>query len=100
MPENPVQTLTSHQVAELSRQFRERDERLASLEPTEVPSAPLPRCPACDAETERIDERTEDPKFGVDETALLMRWLPCGHRFRAVVDLDAPPVDEYRISTR
>lgn len=84
-----AQQLTSQQVAELRHQFRERDEEIASKGPTEVPAAPLPRCPACGGEAERVDQRVEDPRFGVDEAALRLRWLPCGHRFRAVVDLDA-----------
>jgi hypothetical protein len=84
-----VQLLTSQQVADLRRQLCERDaEGLGTILRGE-PAPPLPRCPACDAETERIDQRVEDPEFGVDETALRLRWLPCGHRFRAVVDLDA-----------
>jgi len=41
---------------------------------------------------EQIDQRVEDPKFGVDEREVRLRWLPCGHRFRAVIDLDAGPV--------
>ncbi|WP_406444518.1 hypothetical protein OHB14_36645 [Streptomyces sp. NBC_01613] len=84
-----VQQLTSQQVADLRRQLRERDEQLAMLGPTEMPTAPLPRCPDCGAEAERIDQRVEDPEFGVDETALRLRWRPCGHRFRAVVDPSA-----------
>ncbi|MFI6491196.1 hypothetical protein [Streptomyces sp. NPDC050564] len=100
MSNEAVQRLTSQQVADLRRQFHERDEHLAKVGPTEIPTAPLPPCPACGAETERIDQRMEDPEFGVDGTALRLRWLPCDHRFRAVVDLDAPPVDEYRMSTR
>lgn len=89
----PVRQLTSQQVSDLRRQFDERAERLASLGPTETPTAPLPRCPACTAEAERIDQRVEDPKFDVYEREVRMRWLPCGHRFRAVVELvDAGPV--------
>ena len=88
-----VRQLTSQQVSDLRRQFDERAERLASLGPTEIPTAPLPGCPACGAEAERIDQRVEDPKFDVGEREVRMRWLPCGHRFRAVVELvDAGPV--------
>lgn len=84
-----VQQLTSEQVAELRRQFNARTtDGLGALLRGE-PAPPLSRCPACDAEAERIDQRVEDPEFGVDVTALRFRWLPCGHRFRAVVDLDA-----------
>ena len=82
-----VQRLTSEQVADLRRQFRERDAEGLGAALLGKPAPPLPRCPACDAVAERIDQRVEDPQFGVDETALLLRWLPCGHRFRAVVDL-------------
>lgn len=87
-----VQQLTSQQVADLRRQLRERDAVGLSTVLRNLPAPPLPRCPACDAEAERIDQRVEDPKFGVDETALRLRWLPCDHRFRAVVDLSASPV--------
>lgn len=85
--------LISEQITDLRRQFDERAERLASLGPTEIPTAPLPHCPACAAEAERIDQRVEDPKFDVDEREVRMRWLPCGHQFRAVIELlDAGPV--------
>jgi hypothetical protein len=84
-----VQQLTSQQVADLVRQFRKRDaEGLRAIVLGE-PAPPLPHCPSCNADAERIDQRVEDPEFGVDETALITRWSPCGHRFRAVVDLDA-----------
>jgi hypothetical protein len=96
-----VQTLTPQQVAELRRQFRNREaEGLGTILRGE-PAPPLPACPSCSVEPERVDQRIEDPEFGVDETVLRTRWLPCGHRFRAVIDLDAAyPVDEYRMSTR
>jgi hypothetical protein len=81
-----VQQLTDEQVADLRRQFRERNEQYAALGPTQDPAAPLPHCPACDAEAVDIDSLAEDPEFGVAEVVLHMRWLPCGHRFRAVVD--------------
>ncbi|MDX3520727.1 hypothetical protein [Streptomyces scabiei] len=91
MSETDVQQLTSQQVADLRRQFNARAvEGLGTL--LQDRPAPLPHCPACDAVAEQIDELVEDPKFDVDETALRLRWLPCGHRFRAVVDLDAGPV--------
>ena len=87
-----VQRLTSQQVADLRSQFRKRDAEGLSTALRNLPAPPLPPCPACDAEVERIDQRVEDPKFGVDETALRLRWLPCGHRFRAVIDPSAGPV--------
>lgn len=83
-----VQQLTSQQVAELRRQLREHD----MLVVTGAGAAALPPCPTCGSVTERIQSQAEDPKFDVDETAIRYRWLPCGHRFRAVVDLDAGPV--------
>ena len=100
MTESPVETLTSRQVADLRRQLRERDARGLATSLQQLPAPALPGCPACDAEVERIDQRVEDPEFGVYETWVRMRWLPCGHRFRAAVDMDAPPVDEYRLSSR
>lgn len=100
MSDETVQLLTGQQIAELWRQFRERKaEGMGALLRGE-PVPPLTACPSCGVEPERIDQREEDPEFGVDTTALRLRWSPCGHRFRAVVDLDAPPVDEYRTSTR
>ncbi|MFC7817571.1 hypothetical protein ACFUTR_23355 [Streptomyces sp. NPDC057367] len=87
-----VHQLTNQQVADLRRQFRERDaEGLGALLRGE-PVPPLPDCPTCGAAPERVDQRVEDPEFGVDETALLVRWRPCGHQLRAVVDLDVGPV--------
>lgn len=100
MAEDTVETLTSRQVADLRRQLRERDALGLANVLRQLPAPPLPRCPGCDAEAERIDQRVEDPEFGVDGMHLRIRWLPCGHRFRAAVDVDAPPVDEYRLSTR
>jgi hypothetical protein len=92
MTADAVQQLTSQQAADLRRQFTARAaEGLGTLLRGE-PAPPLPRCPACNAVAERVDQRVEDPKFDVDETALLARWLPCGHRFRVVIDLDAGPV--------
>lgn len=100
MTDEAVQHLTSGQFADLKRQFQERDEKMAERDASLITSLPLPRCPSCDGTGERIETRVEDPEFGVDETALRLRWLPCGHRFRTVVEMDAPPVDEYRLSTR
>lgn len=97
-PDEGVQQLTAEQVTDLRRQFRERNERYAALGPADDPAAPLPSCPACGAEAEDIDALAEDPQFGVDGVALHMRWLPCGHRFRAVVGegerLERPPSSE------
>jgi hypothetical protein len=87
-----VQDLSREQIAELRRQLTARTaEGLGTLLRGE-PAPPLPPCPDCKVVAERIDERVEDPKFDVDETALRLRWLPCGHRFRAVINLDAGPV--------
>lgn len=83
-----VQQLTTGQVADLRQQFRERDTKGLTTVLRNQPAPPLPPCPACHVEPERIDSRVEDPKFGVYETALRFRWLPCGHRFRGVVDPD------------
>lgn len=93
MSEDAVQTLTSQQVADLRRQLRERDEQIVSRGPFGIPAGPLPRCPECDIETERIDQRVEDPRFVIDMRVLRLRWLPCGHRFRASLD-DVPSVEE------
>jgi hypothetical protein len=87
-----VQQLTSQQVAELRRQLNDRTVTGLATVLHGDPAPPLPRCPACNAVAERIDERVEDPKFGVDETSLRLRWLPCGHRFRTVVDPSVGPV--------
>ena len=87
-----AQPLTSQQAADLRRQFREREASALESLVYSKPMPPLPSCPACGAAPERVDQREEDPQFGVYETALLTRWMPCGHRFRAVVDLSAGPV--------
>jgi hypothetical protein len=84
-----VQQLTSQQVNDLRRQFDERAAKGLGTVLRGLPAPPLPRCPACAAEAERVDQRVEDPKFefGADEREVRMRWLPCGHRFRAVIEL-------------
>lgn len=87
-----VQPLTSQQVADLRRQLNKRPTEALSTILRGKPLPPLPPCPDCGAAAERVDERVEEPKLNVDETALRLRWLPCGHRFRAVADLDAGPV--------
>ena len=87
-----VQQLTSEQVAALRRQLNNRPTEALSTILRGAPLPPLPPCPACGATAERVDERVEDPEFGVDETALRLRWLPCGHRFRALVDPSTDPV--------
>jgi hypothetical protein len=83
-----VQQLTDEQADELRRQLRERD--MESV--TESGPGLLPACLACDTPPERIQSQAEDPKFDVYETAIIYRWLPCDHRFRAVIDLGAGPV--------
>ncbi|SES03890.1 hypothetical protein [Streptomyces qinglanensis] len=81
-----VQELTAEQMAELRWQLNSRPVRALGTIARGEPLPPLPRCPGCGAVAERVDERLEDPQFGVYETALLARWLPCGHRFRGIVD--------------
>lgn len=81
-----LQTLTAEQIVDLRRQLNNRPTEALSTILRGKPLPPLPPCPACGAAAERVDERVEDPEFGVYGTALRLRWLPCGHRFRAVVD--------------
>ena len=88
----PVQHLTTEQVSELRRQMNNRVVQGLVTTLWGEPAPPLPHCPGCGADAERVDEREEDPQFGVYETARLVRWLPCGHRFRCVVDPSAGPV--------
>ncbi|BBC35272.1 hypothetical protein SGFS_065660 [Streptomyces graminofaciens] len=85
-----VQQLTRQQMANVRGQLEDRLMQLIGLEPG-APQPPRPACPACGADAERIDQRLEDSEFGVDETVVRMRWLPCGHRFRGVVDPDVQP---------
>lgn len=49
---------------------------------------PLPACPECGAAATAIDSMVEPSTFTVDEPAILINFAPCGHRFRAVPDLD------------
>lgn len=86
-----VQQLTRQQMADVRGQFEQRLLDTIGSAPG-GPYPPLPCCPTCGADAERIEQRLEDPQFGVDETVLRMRWLPCGHRFRGVVDPDVQPV--------
>lgn len=82
-----IPELTGQQVAELRRRFRQRKAQAmeAALRGM-LAGPPLPRCPGCTISAERIDQRVEEPEFGVSETVLRLRWLPCGHVFRAPVD--------------
>jgi len=84
-----LETLTVEQVAALRRQLNNRPTEALSTVLRGKPLPPLPPCPACGASAERVDERVEDPQFDVYDMALRLRWLPCGHRFRAVVDPSA-----------
>ncbi|MFI6560418.1 hypothetical protein [Streptomyces sp. NPDC050534] len=96
-----VQQLTSQQVADLRRQFNERAAQGLGTILRHQPAPPLPPCPACDVEPERIDYRVEDPKFDVYEPVLRFRWLPCGHRFRGAVDPnEVPSVEECETTAR
>lgn len=86
-----VQQLTRQEMANVRGQFEQR--LLDTIDSTPGgPYPPLPCCPSCGADAERVDQRLEDPEFGVDETVVRMRWLPCGHQFRGVVDSDVQPV--------
>ncbi|MFJ7998962.1 hypothetical protein ACIQ7D_17700 [Streptomyces sp. NPDC096310] len=49
---------------------------------------PLPPCPRCRAPVEAMDSMMEPPQFAVIEQAFLINLKPCGHKFRAAVDLD------------
>jgi hypothetical protein len=86
-----VQQLTRQEMANVRGQFEQRLLKTIDSVPG-GPYPPLPRCPACDADAERVEQRMEDPQFAVDETVVRMRWLPCGHRFRGVVDPGVQPV--------
>lgn len=81
--------LTGQQIADLRRQFQERRSIRARADLAgSLPVPPLPCCPGCGAEAERVDQRVEEPEFDVLETVLRLRWQPCGHVFRAPVDPD------------
>ena len=79
-----VQGLTSEQAADLRRQLREHGMQVLTGNGTGA----LPPCPACGAEAERLQSQAEGQVFEVDERVIRYRWLPCGHQFRAAVDLD------------
>jgi hypothetical protein len=88
-----VQQLTRQQIATLRRQFRDRDAAGLGAVLRSEPVPPLPGCLACGVEPERVDQWVDDLEFGVDGAAVRLRWLPCGHRFRAVVDLEVVDLD-------
>lgn len=84
-----VQQLTSEQAAELRGELREQFMQSVTGDGPGL----LPACRACDTPPERILSQGEgELRFDVDEVAIIYRWLPCGHQFRVVVDLDAGPV--------
>lgn len=78
-------TLTVTQFAELQQAAREREATILAFM-LQVPDyPPLPACPSCGEHPQRTDSMVEDPAFEVYETVLLIRFKPCGHRFRTVV---------------
>ena len=89
MSQHEVQRLTPQQMADLRIELRDRDEEFASRGPFAAPILRLPKCPACEGTAEQIEMRLEDPELGKNERMLRLRWLPCGHRFRAVDDIRA-----------
>jgi hypothetical protein len=81
--------LGADQLAQLRRASQEREDRILArvLQVPDYP--PLPACPECGASPTAIDSMVEPSAFGVDELAILINFTPCGHRFRAVPDLDS-----------
>ncbi|WP_199572720.1 hypothetical protein [Streptomyces murinus] len=94
-----TQHLTDEQAADLRRQLRERELRGLECLVYGTPLPPLPSCPACGVAPNRVEERVEDSQFGVFETARLVCWSPCGHRFRYVFGPNTSPAspDEERV---
>jgi hypothetical protein len=85
----PRLPLRADQLAQLRRASQERENRIfASM--LQVPDyPPLPACPECGGSPTCIESMMVEPSaFGVDEFAILINFTPCGHRFRAVPDLD------------
>ncbi len=83
--------LSPAQFSAIRQALRDRERAIIEhvLQQPEYP--PLPPCPECGAVVEQMDSAVEPPKFEVDEQAFLINVKPCGHRFRAVVDLDETP---------
>ncbi|WP_282084008.1 hypothetical protein [Streptomyces tendae] len=82
--------ITPGQFTALRRGLQEREAEIIERMLQQPDYPPLPPCPECGAEVEQIDSMVEPPSFGLPEQAFLINVKPCGHRLRAVVDLDEP----------
>ncbi|MER5875416.1 hypothetical protein ABT119_05745 [Streptomyces sp. NPDC001910] len=62
----------------LKQRAEEREWEIVTLMLQMPDYPPLPECPTCEAAPEEIRSRTSDP----GESALLVDFKPCGHRFK------------------
>jgi hypothetical protein len=62
----------------LKQRLDEREHQIVTYM-LQVPAyPPLPECPTCDEEPDRITDRAADP----GDDGLLVDFAPCGHRFK------------------
>ncbi|MFE9432347.1 hypothetical protein ACFYNA_15315 [Streptomyces sp. NPDC006640] len=78
------------QIADMRAALESRERTIIELMLQQPDYPPLPPCPECSAEVERMDSMLEPPQFGVYDSVLLINMKPCGHRFRGAVDIDQP----------
>lgn len=80
--------LSSAEFSRMRWELRKREEAIIEQVLQQADYPPLPACPECAVAVEKMESMVEPQKFEVDEQAVLINLKPCGHRFRAVVDLD------------
>ncbi|MFH8531517.1 hypothetical protein ACH4GE_24240 [Streptomyces tendae] len=82
--------ITPSQFTAMRQALQEREAEIIGRLLQQPDYPPLPPCPECGAEAEQIDSMVEPPSFEFAEPVVLINVQPCGHRLRAVVDLDEP----------
>lgn len=80
--------LTADQFAAMRKSLRKREAAIIEQVLQQPDYPPLPACPECGHLLEEIISGVEGPGFGVAGTTFLINVEPCGHRFRAAVNLD------------
>lgn len=74
------------QIRELQQAILKRDEAIVTFV-LQVPDyPPLPACPECGINPRDIASRVADPAFMEPFDTVLLRFQPCGHRFKSTGD--------------
>ncbi|HTE56978.1 MAG TPA: hypothetical protein VK698_39265 [Kofleriaceae bacterium] len=84
-------SLSPSQLNDMGEAIRDRERTILAGAPQRPDYPPLPPCPECGAVAERVESMMELPSFGVYEQVVLIDLTPCGHRFKATLELDESP---------